>query len=330
MTASQSLNSSKPACPVAHAHRVWIGQLMGGTPAFVQHPVSSDKGIYSGFDSLEALVSALVSPSFSKNIVEIGSSAVPPISSDTKYVFSRDPELWESEFTKLSDEEHVFVLAPIHPVDGYCIDKGFARKLIELVFLHNQKSHVILLDDVSAFSWGAQERPVRFSEIEGEQIHWVNRLKSLGIDESPNVWIRAPHSERTFKSLPGKILQSSDTLLAALFNRELQKGIIYLRRSVQAKRRFRRIGDAVNPYIKKGFLNTSHWPHSGLNFYIQFEDSFIESTQLLEKQAEQLGLLLNWHHKHKAFSINVAVPSKLFSDAPERLSSWLEQIFDNR
>ncbi len=322
MTSSPSLNVYK----IGKAQKVWLGQLLGGRPDFIQSPALSEKGLYCGFQSYYELVHAITGNE-SISMVEVGHALLSPLHSNIRKSISRDPEMWDEDFTALGAGPHVLFFAPVDPRDGYCLEAEFAKTLIQKFKIKFPGSHVIIVDDVGSFSWGASERPLRLSQVDEAEVIWSTNLRELGIDEGLPIWIRAVHPERIFKAPPSELIQSSDLLLAALFNRDIPKGITYLRRSTQAKRRFRRIGDAIQPALQSGYLEVSHWPLSGLSFHINLRGKLREaSTQLLEKQAEEKGIFLDWDHSKKSFRVNIAITSKQFGQAPEELGAWIEQL----
>ncbi len=322
MTSSPGLN----LLDVSKAQKSWISLILAGRPDFIKAPSQTPKGLYCAFESYQDLANSLIGENENPILIEIGHPFLHKLSPKTKHSISRDPDLWESEISALPKESYVLMLAPIDPRDGFCIDKNFAEKLIKIFGEYHPKAHILIIDDLSTFAWSADESPVRYSSIESAQVHWTVRLTELGVDEEFPIWTRTPHPERTFKTLPKQLIQSSDTLLAMLFNREIQKGILYLRRSTQSKRRFRRLADAVNPIVKKGYASLSNWPYSGLNFFVVFNKEYIHSTELLAKQALNTGLKLMWYPQQNAFSVNIAINSKDFADAPERLKNWLNQL----
>lgn len=251
-----------------------------------------------------------------------------PESDESLRLVPSDPTRWEESIEKLdaSTPPSAWILPTVSTTDGFVLGHELSSHFVELLRSHRPNDFILVEDSWGTMSWNRYEEPLQIRKLNQDRIFWICNMKEIGLSKTDSYWMRCPKPDQTLPISPNEKVQSSDLLLSMMFERDLQKSVSYLRRSVQAKRRFRVISDNLQPFVKTSLIEVPHWPVSGLRLRARFcTRRSLDHTEWMETLARKYDLGLGWHHEQRSFDICVARPRQDFQALGPRLHGWLEE-----
>lgn len=304
---SQLLSLDQPAAE-------WISYLWTGNPTFLKTPSHSEQGLFLHFDGWTSILEALnVDLDRPRSLRRV----------------PHDPTDWEDSLNELCSADTpptAWLLPSVSTQDGFVLGHELSSHFAALLRSQRPEDYLLIEDSWGTMSWNRYEAPVQIRKLSQERTFWICNMKHLGLSETDSFWMRCPKPDEILPAPPQNKIQSSDLLLSMMFERDIHKSVSYLRRSVQAKRRFRVISDILQPFVKRSLIEVAHWPVSGLRIRARFcPRRTLERTEWMETIAKKHALKLGWQHEQMSFDICVARPRDDFQGLGPRLKNWLEE-----